>query len=96
MCDLVVVLLCFVALCVVALLGLAAIGVLAFSVSTTWLWLGLACLLSIVAYVMRGWQLSGLGKQGLIDLARAPFFIAWKVVLMLKRREGKGWVKTQR
>ncbi|WP_293369536.1 glycosyltransferase family 2 protein [Nevskia sp.] len=95
-CDLLVLPLSYVALSVVALLGLAAVGVLAFSVSTTWLWLALACLLSIVTYVMRGWQLSGLGKQGLIDLARAPFFIAWKVVLMLKRREGKGWVRTDR
>ena len=37
-----------------------------------------------------------IGRQGLIDLARAPFFIAWKVVLMLRRRESKGWVRTDR
>lgn len=95
-CDLLVLPLSYVALNVAALIGLAAIGSLLLSTSAVWLWIGLACLLAILLYVMRGWQLSGLGRQGLIDLARAPFFIAWKVLLMLRRRDSKGWVKTQR
>ena len=95
-CDLLVLPLSYVALGVIALLGLAAVGTLALSVSAVWWWIAVACLASVVLYVMRGWQLSGLGRQGLIDLARAPFFIAWKVLLMLRRRDSKGWVRTDR
>jgi hypothetical protein len=61
-----------------------------------WLWLALACVASVFLYVLRGWQLSGIGLRGLIDLARAPGFLIWKVVLMLKRRESGEWVRTGR
>ena len=95
-CDLLVLPLSYVALNAVALTALAIVGLwLAPALGTVWLWLGLGCTVSIVLYVLRGWQLSGLGRQGLIDLARAPFFIAWKVVLMLRRRDS-GWVRTDR
>ncbi|WP_293002969.1 glycosyltransferase family 2 protein [Nevskia sp.] len=95
-CDLLVLPLSYVALNAVALTVLAIVGLwLAPALGTVWLWLGLGCTVSIVLYVLRGWQLSGLGRQGLIDLARAPFFIAWKVVLMLRRRDS-GWVRTDR
>ena len=95
-CDLLVLPLSYVALNAVALTALAIVGLrLAPALGKVWLWLGLGCTVSIVLYVLRGWQLSGLGRQGLIDLARAPFFIAWKVVLMLRRRDS-GWVRTDR
>jgi 1,2-diacylglycerol 3-beta-glucosyltransferase len=61
-----------------------------------WLWLGVACAASLALYVLRGWQLSGLGAQGLIDLARAPFFVAWKVLLMLQPRDSLEWIRTRR
>lgn len=95
-CDLLVLPLSYVALNAVALTALAIVGLrLAPALGKVWLWLGVGCTVSIVLYVLRGWQLSGLGRQGLIDLARAPFFIAWKVVLMLRRRDS-GWVRTDR
>ena len=94
--DLLVLPLSYVALNVVAFILVAALGVLLTNVAAVWLWLSLACLSTLVVYVLRGWQLSGLGRQGLIDLARAPFFVFWKVILMLRRRNAKGWVRTDR
>ncbi len=61
-----------------------------------WLWLGLASATAVAAYVLRGWQLSGLGWKGLIDLVYAPFFVAWKLLVMLGRRDPRGWVSTRR
>ncbi|HTE40643.1 MAG TPA: hypothetical protein VK629_07430, partial [Steroidobacteraceae bacterium] len=58
--------------------------------------LGVLCAVSMFAYVLRGWQLSGMGKQGLKDLARAPFFIGWKVLSMVRNRQPTTWVRTRR
>ncbi|MDB5969093.1 MAG: glycosyl transferase [Hydrocarboniphaga sp.] len=59
-------------------------------------WIGVASLASIAVYVLRGWQLSGVGRRGLIDLARAPFFVIWKVLLILQRRGTREWLRTER
>ncbi|HTB76978.1 MAG TPA: glycosyltransferase family 2 protein [Polyangiaceae bacterium] len=52
----------------------------------------------IVSYVLRGLVISETGLRGLLDLAWAPVYIAWKLALSLsnpeKRREG--WVRTAR
>jgi cellulose synthase/poly-beta-1,6-N-acetylglucosamine synthase-like glycosyltransferase len=61
-----------------------------------WVWFSIACGLCLVAYVMRGWQLSGMGARGLLDLLGAPAFVAWKLLLMLRRNESVGWVRTER
>lgn len=50
---------------------------------------------ALALYLLRGWQLSGLGRQGLIDLLRAPWFIAWKLAV-LARGSVSGWVRTAR
>jgi 1,2-diacylglycerol 3-beta-glucosyltransferase len=57
-----------------------------------------ACVLALVAYVMRGWWVSGQGAQGLLALARAPFYVGWKLWLLLSRPEEKKgeWVRTTR
>ncbi|HEX8536236.1 MAG TPA: exopolysaccharide biosynthesis GT2 family glycosyltransferase EpsU [Cystobacter sp.] len=57
-----------------------------------------ASVLALVLYVMRGWWLSGMGLAGLGALARAPFYVAWKLWLMLSRPEEKKgeWVRTAR
>jgi cellulose synthase/poly-beta-1,6-N-acetylglucosamine synthase-like glycosyltransferase len=61
------------------------------------LWLGLACITVIAVYVLRGWQLSGIGAQGLLDLAQAPKFLVWKLMLMSRRRKkSTEWIRTQR
>ena len=60
-----------------------------------WLVLALLPLASLVAYVLRGVSISGLGLQGWRDLALAPFYIVWKIGLRLKPAD-KTWVRTQR
>ncbi len=51
----------------------------------------------LLAYAFRGWQVSGTGTRGLVSLARAPGYMAWKATLPLRRsrREGE-WVRTTR
>lgn len=50
-------------------------------------------------YVFAGWLHSKTGLRGLVDLALAPVYVAWKVVLAFSRPKGqkKGeWVRTTR
>lgn len=61
-----------------------------------WLWVALACLASLVLHVLRGWQLSGVGLRGGLDLLRAPWFVAWKLLVVLSGRGGAEWVRTRR
>lgn len=61
-----------------------------------WLGAGSACAGALLLYVLRGWQLSGMGALGLLDLARAPFFVAWKVALLCWSRGSPAWVRTAR
>jgi hypothetical protein len=54
----------------------------------------------LLAYGVRGWQVSGTGARGLASLAYAPGYMAWKATLPLRRR-GKPaadaqWVRTER
>jgi cellulose synthase/poly-beta-1,6-N-acetylglucosamine synthase-like glycosyltransferase len=92
--DLIVLPLAYVVLNVALLGAVAGIGLL-WGLDTRWLWLASACMACLALYVLRGWQLSGMGLQGLIDLARAPFFVLWKVLLMLQPRDS-AWVRTRR
>jgi 1,2-diacylglycerol 3-beta-glucosyltransferase len=60
----------------------------------------------LVAYGVRGWQLSGTGAKGLATLGYAPVYVAWKATLPLRRaRKAKEtetpnapgeWVRTAR
>jgi cellulose synthase/poly-beta-1,6-N-acetylglucosamine synthase-like glycosyltransferase len=61
-----------------------------------WAIVGAACCASLAVYVLRGWQLSGTGMRGLIALLRAPFFLLWKVVVMLRGSRTTEWVRTNR
>lgn len=69
---------------------------LALAPSSGWPLLALGTDATLVAYVLRGWQLSGTGLRGLADLMRAPFFVGWKLVLMLGGRRTAEWVRTKR
>lgn len=60
-----------------------------------WLWLSVACVAALAVHVLRGWQLSGIGAHGFIDLLRVPGFLVWKIVL-LTRRSSTEWVRTDR
>jgi len=94
--DLLVLPLSYVALNVIALIVLAAALSWWRPAYYEWLWAGVAFGAALMLYVLRGWQLSGVGAQGLLDLARAPGFLVWKVVLMLKPRKSAEWVRTDR
>ena len=94
--DLMVLPLSYVALNVVALMLLAGLAAWWVPGLHWWLWLSLGCAMGLIVYVLRGWQLSGIGAQGLLDLARAPAFLAWKIILLLGRRNSGQWVRTDR
>jgi cellulose synthase/poly-beta-1,6-N-acetylglucosamine synthase-like glycosyltransferase len=94
--DLLVLPLSYVALNVCALIALAAVAELWLPPLRVWLWIGLGCAASLVLHVLRGWQLSGIGARGLLDLARAPGFLLWKILLMMRRRTSDEWVRTDR
>jgi 1,2-diacylglycerol 3-beta-glucosyltransferase len=94
--DLLVLPLTYIATNVVALIGVSALLMLWWPAFIAGLVVGLACALGLTLYVLRGWQLSGVGWRGLIDLARAPFFVVWKLVVMWRTRASTEWVRTER
>jgi cellulose synthase/poly-beta-1,6-N-acetylglucosamine synthase-like glycosyltransferase len=94
--DLLVLPLSYVILNVVLLTGIALGLSLAHPAYRPWLWASAACWASLVFYILRGWQLSGVGARGLLDLARAPLYLVWKVLIMLKRGERTEWTRTRR
>jgi cellulose synthase/poly-beta-1,6-N-acetylglucosamine synthase-like glycosyltransferase len=51
---------------------------------------------ALVAYVGRGWILSGVGTAGLWDLLRVPGFIFWKLLLLVSGPRTTTWVRTKR
>jgi glycosyltransferase involved in cell wall biosynthesis len=56
-----------------------------------------ASLAFILAYISRGVMLSGAGLRGFVDLAFAPAYVAWKIVLALRPRPNNdAWVRTAR
>lgn len=93
--DLLVPPLSYVALNVVALLVAAGLA-WQFNVPGPWFGIGLLSAGALALYVLRGWQLSGTGLRGLADLAKAPFFLAWKIVVMVSGRRATEWVRTNR
>lgn len=94
--DLLVLPLSYVVLNIAALLVLAALAAASEPSFRAWMWLGAGCAAALVAHILRGWQLSGAGLRGLFDLARAPFFLLWKILVMLQGREMNEWVRTRR
>jgi cellulose synthase/poly-beta-1,6-N-acetylglucosamine synthase-like glycosyltransferase len=55
-------------------------------------------LFAIGLYVFAGWLHSGTGLRGLVDLAMAPVYVAWKAVAAIQQPKGKKdeWVRTTR
>lgn len=94
--DLLVLPLSYVSMNVAALIVCSGIAMWWQPGASIWLWTGMICAASLLLYVLRGWRLSGLGRQGLFDLMYAPFFVLWKIPVMLGRRESAGWVSTER
>jgi 1,2-diacylglycerol 3-beta-glucosyltransferase len=53
-------------------------------------------LLALIAYVLRGVAFSGTGFAGLLALATAPAYIAWKLVVARPWKKTDRWVRTTR
>ncbi len=90
-----------------ALVGLSVIATVGSLVGSrvsgrSWVspFIGAAGLAGLGAHVAEGWRRSGTGVAGLLDLARAPMYVAWKIGLKLTGRRGGSapdeWVRTQR
>jgi cellulose synthase/poly-beta-1,6-N-acetylglucosamine synthase-like glycosyltransferase len=94
--DLLVLPLSYVTLNVVLLLIAAGAAAWWQAGSVPWLWLAAGCVASLLLYVLRGWQLSGIGARGIFDLARAPFFLVWKLLLILRPHGAEEWIRTHR
>ena len=94
--DLMLLPLSYVTLTLAAFVGLAATAVFRFSFHVGWLWFAIVCASSLVLHVARGWQLSRVGWRGLADIAFVPWFLAWKLALMLRPPKTMGWVRTDR
>jgi cellulose synthase/poly-beta-1,6-N-acetylglucosamine synthase-like glycosyltransferase len=94
--DLLVLPLSYIAVNVAVLIAVAGAATLWDPSMEIWLWLGLVSGMSLLLYVLRGWQLSGVGLRGLVDLLRSPFFVLWKVLLMLRPHGTIEWIRTKR
>ncbi len=94
--DLLVLPLSYVAVNIAVLIVLASVALLWEPSMDVWLTLGFACGTILLMYVLRGWQLSGVGMRGLVDLVRAPFFVAWKLLVMLRAHASTEWIRTKR
>ncbi len=55
-----------------------------------------ACPFMVATYVARGVVLSGAGLRGVVDLAAAPAYVAWKLALRMRRKGDGAWVRTSR
>lgn len=94
--DLLVPPLSYVALGVAVLLAAAAAGGAWQAALRPWLWPGAFGAFGLLLYVLRGWQLSGRGTQGLLDLLRAPQFMLWRLRRVLRPHEHAQWAPTPR
>lgn len=54
------------------------------------------CALLLSVYVLRGWVLSERGARGLLDLARAPFYMVWKAGTVARGAGSTRWIRTPR
>ena len=94
--DLLVPPISYVLLNIFLLLILGAAATYWLAVSRIWLWLAEGSALAVIIYVLRGWYLSEVGLRGIMDLARAPFFLLWKLRLLLSRGRSNEWTRTER
>jgi 1,2-diacylglycerol 3-beta-glucosyltransferase len=81
-------------------LAVLALAALAFSLvlrTTAAAWMSGASAALLAVYVARGWTVSGTGARGLLALACAPVFVAWKLLVRAARGKApREWVRTAR
>lgn len=82
---------------VVNVVGIITIGALnPGGLRSALLMVGLIDLLVLVAYVCRGWMLSGIGIVGIFDLLRVPVFLFWKLLIIRFHPKPNTWIRTKR
>ena len=81
---------------IIAVQVLAAIAALFWPATMLWVGAGAALLVALALHVLRGWQLSGTGPTALPALARAPFYLAWKMTALIRERGTREWRRTDR
>lgn len=86
----------YIALQILALMTLAGLASIFFPSALGWLALGVALIIVLLLHVLRGWQLSPLGPRALLDLCFAPFFIVWKLYVLIRDRKNRSWIRTNR
>jgi hypothetical protein len=97
--DLLVPPLATIGLAIVLLFLVSSAGLLALPTSPVppiFLFVAILASVALCAHVARGWQLSGTGIRGLLDLASAPRFALWKLMLRCRPRQTAAWVRTRR
>lgn len=94
--ELLVLPLSYVALLAVALTAAAWLLAPGGTRTGPWFVAGAASCAALAIYILRGWQLSGTGARGLLDLFRAPIFVLWKFAVMVGGRRATEWVRTER
>ncbi len=94
--DLLVLPIAYVTLNTLALAVIATASYQLHWTSGAFLWIAVGCSASLTVHVCRGWQLSGVGLRGALDLAGAPWFLMWKIVVHWGRRKSNEWVRTPR
>jgi len=94
--DLLVLPLSWIALYDLGLLALAALAARVDPALAPWAWLAAFAAGCVAVYVARGVALSGRGLRGVLDLAAAPLFVAWKLATLLRPFDRATWVPTRR
>jgi 1,2-diacylglycerol 3-beta-glucosyltransferase len=77
---------------VVASAAALARGYVAWPVVAAWA----LCTAMLGTYVARGVFLSGAGVRGFVDLAAAPAYVAWKLLVLLRAERRGEWIRTTR
>lgn len=86
----------YIALQTLALIALALMASVFFPSALAWAAVGAVLMAVLLLHVLRGWQLSPLGPRALLDLCFAPFFVVWKLYVLIRDRKNRKWIRTDR
>lgn len=94
--DLLVLPLSYIVLAVLASIAAAGLTSLWLPTLRLWLWISLTSATGLALHVLRGWQVSDRGLAGLGDLLRAPLFVVWKLLRVLRPHDRHEWSPVRR
>jgi len=94
--DLLVLPLSYILAGVLLLAGIGGVASLIDRSSNAVIWTSAGCFAALLLHVLRAWHLSGVGLRGLLDFARVPGFMLWKMILLARVPRPRSWVRTDR